>query len=166
MRTNDVPQAPRWLDDAEQQAWRAFVRGNRHLMTVLDTDLQEHGISLPEYEILAMLGEQPGSRLRMSALADLVTQSRSRMTHTASRLAGRGFVERQPVPEDGRGVELCLTAAGQQAVQDYSLVHIASVRRWVTDRLTPAEFLELGRLMAIIRAGVLGLGEDDRTPIR
>ena len=33
-----------------------------------------------------MLSEQPGGRMRMSALAELIVQSRSRVTHTANRL--------------------------------------------------------------------------------
>ena len=67
---------PTWLDDGEQRAWRAYLRGSRLLEAALDRDLQQHGVQLSEYEIISMLSEQPDRRLRMSALAD---STRSRL---------------------------------------------------------------------------------------
>ena len=61
---------------------------------------------LSEYEILAQLSESPNRQLRMSELADRVVQSRSRLTHTAIRLEKRGWVVREPCPDDRRGVLL------------------------------------------------------------
>ena len=88
------PTEPAWLDAGQQRAWRAYLRGSRLLETSLDRDLLRHGVQLSEYEIISMLSEQPDRRLRMSALADMVVQSRSRLTHTASRLEKRGWVQR------------------------------------------------------------------------
>ena len=62
------------------------------LMEALDRDLELHGLSLGEYEIISMLSEAPDRRLRMSELAAIVVQSRSRLTHTAERLEDRGWV--------------------------------------------------------------------------
>ena len=45
----------RWLDDSEQESWRAYLRGSRYLEEALDRDLQEHGLQLTEYEILSMV---------------------------------------------------------------------------------------------------------------
>ena len=77
--------APRWLTEPEQRAWRAYLRGSRLLEVSLDRALAPHGTQLSEYEVISMLSEAPGGRLRMSALADLVVQSRSRITHTSVR---------------------------------------------------------------------------------
>lgn len=142
---------PRWLDAEEQVSWRAYLHGARLLEVALDADLSAHGVSLPEYEILSMLSEAEGQRMRMSTLADLVVQSRSRMTHTAARLEGRGLVRREPSTEDGRGVELTLTDRGQETLDRISLVHIESVREHFVDLLTPAQFRSLGEAMAIVR---------------
>ena len=76
----------RWLDEQEQRAWRDYLRGAAILMEALDRELQQHGVSLSEYEILALLSESQGRCQRMSVLADAVVQSRSRLTHTAARL--------------------------------------------------------------------------------
>ena len=82
-----------------------YLRASRLLEAVLDHDLQAHGLQLSEYEIISMLSEQPDRRLRMSEIAELVVQSRSRLTHTAGRLEKRadGCAAR---PASGIGAEL------------------------------------------------------------
>ncbi|MEP6648701.1 MAG: MarR family transcriptional regulator [Lapillicoccus sp.] len=150
---------PRWLDDAEQQAWRAYLRGARFLEEALDRDLQAHGLQLSEYEILSMLSESEGGRLRMSDLADLVVQSRSRLTHTAARLEKRGWVVRQSCLSDRRGVELVLTDEGWERLTETAKAHVESVRRHLLDVMTPDEFAALGTAMAKVRDAALGIHE-------
>jgi DNA-binding MarR family transcriptional regulator len=151
---------PRWLSQDEQRAWRAYLRGSRLIEEALDRDLQSHGVQLTEYEIISMLSESPGRRLRMSTLADLVVQSRSRLTHTATRLERRGWVVRESCLDDKRGVELVLTTQGWEAVQEMARVHVESVRRSVLDPMPPELFLALGQAMEHIRAA---LAPDDQT---
>ncbi|MEO5609961.1 MAG: MarR family transcriptional regulator [Ornithinibacter sp.] len=151
----------RWLTPSEQVSWRAYLRANRELDTALDKDLQAFGVSLSEYELLSMLSEAPGSEMRMSALADLIVQSRSRVTHTAARLERRGLVRRAPAPEDGRGVLLRLTPEGRTALDDFAVVHLASVRRHIVDILTPEQFQALGEAMQAIR---VAYAQDPTTP--
>ena len=151
------PTEPAWLDDDEQRAWRAYLRGSRLLETSLDRDLLRHGVQLSEYEIISMLSEQPDRRLRMSALADMVVQSRSRLTHTASRLekrglgAARGLCRRPPggrAGADHRGPRGASTAMAR--------VHVASVREHLLDHLTPRAVPALGQAMAGDRRGHRG----------
>jgi DNA-binding MarR family transcriptional regulator len=149
---------PRWLTTEEQHAWRSYLRGSRLLEAALDKDLQSHGVQLSEYEIISMLSEAPGRRLRMSGLADLVVQSRSRLTHTAARLERRGWVRRESCLEDRRGVELVLTDEGWTAVQDMARVHVESVRRNLVDAMPPELFAALGSAMAAVEAAVLRSG--------
>jgi DNA-binding MarR family transcriptional regulator len=148
---------PRWLDDSEQESWRAYLRGSRYLEEALDRDLQTHGLQLTEYEILSMLSESDGGRLRMSELADLVVQSRSRLTHTAARLEKRGWVERQSCLSDRRGVELVLTDEGWARLTEMAKAHVDSVRRHLLDVMTPEEFAALGSAMAKVRDAALGI---------
>lgn len=138
----------RWLSQDEQTAWRAYLRGSRLIAAALDEGLTKHGTRLTEYEILSMLSEAPGGRLRMSALAQLVVQSRSRLTHTATRLERLGWVERRAAREDRRGVELSLTPSGRAVLEKLATVHVTDVRRVLVDRLAPEEFAALGQAMA------------------
>ena len=95
-----------WLDAEQQRAWRAYLVGTTLLMDRLDRDLRaHHELSLPEYEVLVRLSECPGHRLRMASLADSLSHSRSRVTHTVSRMERAGLVERVSCTSDGRGVE-------------------------------------------------------------
>lgn len=144
------PGTPRWLDAEEQRAWRSYLRTVRLLENALDRDLQRHGIQLSEYEVLSMLSEASEGHMRMSALADLVVQSRSRLTHTAARLERRGWVNRRPSPVDRRGVELTLTEQGRTALEEMAVLHVESVRCNLTDQLTREEFLALGEAMRVV----------------
>lgn len=138
----------RWLSQPEQDAWRAYLRGQRLLEVQMDRDLQAHGVTLPEYEILSNLSESEGRCRRMSEIADQVVQSRSRLTHTANRLQRRGWVERRPVPGDGRGVELALTEEGLAALVEMAPVHVEGLRRAWLDRLTPEMVASLKAVMS------------------
>lgn len=155
---------PQWLTEDEQRAWRAYLRGSRLIEEALDKDLQSHGVQLTEYEIISMLSESPGRRLRMSGLADLVVQSRSRLTHTATRLEKRGWVVRESCLDDKRGVELVLTERGWQAVQDMARVHVASVRRAVIDPVPAPLFTALGEAMDAIRTALAPGGDGGDHP--
>jgi DNA-binding MarR family transcriptional regulator len=155
-----VAEQPRWLSEEEQRSWRAYLRGSRFLEEALDRDLQAHGLQLTEYEILSMLSESDRQRLRMSELADLVVQSRSRLTHTAARLEKRGWVMRQSCLSDRRGVELVLTEEGRRRLEDTAKAHVESVRRHLLDVMSPAEFQALGDAMARVRDGALGTHEE------
>lgn len=146
--SSTVVEEARWLSQDEQAAWRAYLRGSRLIAAALDEGLTKHGTRLTEYEILSMLSEAPGGRLRMSALAQLVVQSRSRLTHTATRLERLGWVERRAVREDRRGVELSLTPSGREVLEKLATVHVTDVRRVLVNRLDPEEFAALGRAMA------------------
>jgi DNA-binding MarR family transcriptional regulator len=142
---------PRWLTEHEQRSWRAYLRGNRLVMEALDRDLTRRGLSLSEYEIISQLSEHPDGALRMSELADIVVQSRSRLTHTAARLERRGWVTREACADDRRGVLLVLTPAGRAEVDALAPVHVDGVRRHLVDVLTPEQFAALGEAMAAVR---------------
>ena len=140
------------LGQDEQQAWRAYLRAHRELQVALERDLADFEISLPEYELLSMLSEQDGDRARMSVLAELVVQSRSRVTHTAKRLENRGLVRREPTPEDGRGVALALTRAGRHLIESAAPTHVHSVRDHFIDLVTPDQLAVLRDAFSEVRS--------------
>ena len=149
---------PHWLDEEEQGVWRDYLRGSRLLEGALDHDLQAHGLQLSEYEILSMLSESPDRRLRMSVIADLVVQSRSRLTHTAGRLENRGWVRREACAGDKRGVELVLTDTGFAEITRMAPTHVGSVRGNLLEHLSREDLLALGRAMAAISKGIQSTG--------
>jgi DNA-binding MarR family transcriptional regulator len=158
--STDTPE-PRWLDEQEQGVWREYLRASRLLEAALDRDLQAYGLQLSEYEILSMLSEHPDRRLRMSVIAELVVQSRSRLTHTAGRLESRGWVRREACVGDRRGVELVLTETGFAEITRTAPTHVESVRANLLDHLSREDLLALGRAMAAVSEGIQGTGACD-----
>lgn len=143
-----------WLTDSEQTVWRAYLRGSRLLTEALEHDLQPHGVSLSEYEILALLSEAPGEGMRMSVLAEIVVYSRSRLSHTAMRLERRGYVRRERIPGDRRGVGLCLTPRGHDLILRLAPVHVRGVRAHLIDLLDPAQLRTLGHVMTRVQEAI------------
>ena len=136
-----------WLDAHQQRTWRAFLVGTTLLMDRLDRELRErHRLSLPEYEILVRLSEADGNRLRMAMLADSVSHSRSRVTHTVTRMELAGLVARDACLSDGRGVEAVLTEQGRAALQDAAPTHVAGVRRFLVDLADGEDLEAVGRV--------------------
>ena len=146
---------PRWLTADEQHVWRDYLDVMRRLMDRLNRQLvDESGMSLAEYEVLVQLSESPERRLRMSELADLVVNSRSRLTHTVGRLEDRGWVERQECPDDRRGILCVLTGAGFAALDAAAPGHVEAVRAVVFDPLDPSDVAGLGVAMRKVRASL------------
>ena len=137
----------RWLDHGQQQAWRAFIMGSTLLFDRLDHELrQAHGISTAEYEILVRLSESPGRRMRMALLADAMCHSRSRVTHTVSRMEKARWVVREASESDRRGVEAIMTDAGMALLERASHTHVTGVREHLVDLASDEDFAALGRI--------------------
>src|SRR3954451_24933101 len=136
--------SPRWLDEEEQRAWRAFLRAAAGVDEALDRQLQrEAGMPHAYYQVLAMLSESPGRTLRMSELAGLTTSSASRLSHAVARLEEKGWVRREKPPTDRRGAVAVLTDAGWDALVAAAPGHVAAVRAAVFDRLAPEQVSQL-----------------------
>jgi DNA-binding MarR family transcriptional regulator len=137
--------------------------GYRSLIVAMESGLTGTGVRLTEYEALSMLSEAPQARLRMSALADLVVQSRSRLTHAVKRLEGMGLVQRSRIAHDGRGVEVSLTPDGLALVQQLAPLHIETVRRVFLDQMTREELLRLGAAMERVMGAAQRLSTPEDT---
>jgi len=138
---------PHWLDSEQQRHWRTFLMGAWSLFNGLERDLEEAtGLSMNEYEVLVRLSEAPEQILRMSALADQVVASRSRLTHTIRRMEADGLVSRRRSPGDRRGVECLLTEDGMATLEAAAPQHVASVRARLVDVVSAEELATLGHI--------------------
>lgn len=140
-----------WLSRGEQAAWRSFLYATTLLTDRLTEALQtdpQIDLTLGEYEILVRLSEAEHCFLRMSELADKVVHSRSRLTHTITRMEKRGLVERVRCSSDGRGRQAQLTAAGVALLEKAAPTHVRSVRELLLDVVGHDDFLELGRILS------------------
>jgi DNA-binding MarR family transcriptional regulator len=131
------PDEPRWLSSAEEEAWKAVAALMLQLPGPLDAQLQhDSGITMFEYMVLSSLSMCPDHARRMSELARLSNGSLSRLSNVAKRLERRGWLRREPDPEDGRSIVARLTESGWKVVQAAAPGHVEAVRRLVIDPLT------------------------------
>jgi len=136
------------LTESQMRAWRAFLGASTLVSARLNHALDEAAaISMYEYEILVRLFESEAGRVRMSQLADQVSYSRSRLTHTVGRLERAGYVLRSSCPNDRRGVYAHLTKAGYEFLAQTAPIHLDGVRRHLIDRFTPSELATLTELL-------------------
>ena len=141
------PERHRWLDDHEQHAWRRLAAVILKLPSELEAQLhRDAGISHFEYWVLALLSEAPARSLRLSQLACQANASLSRLSHGITRLEKRGWVTRQPCPDDARATLAVLTDDGLQQVVAAAPAHVATVRQLVFDGLSPTDVEDLARL--------------------
>jgi DNA-binding MarR family transcriptional regulator len=148
----------RWLTEAEQRTWRAFVGATRLVFDELDRELQrDAGMPHAYYVVLVALSEAPDRRMRMTDLAAATGSSRSRLSHAVARLEEAGWVERQPCQHDRRGADAVLTEAGMAVLAAAAPRHVEGVRRHLFDRL---DHEQVGQLRDLCEA-VLG---DTRGP--
>lgn len=146
---------PRWLDETEMRGWLGLVQVMQLLPLALDRQLQaEAGIPHTYYMVLAMLSDSPDRTLRMSSLATRLATSQSRLSHSVARLEERGWVERRPCPEDGRGQFAVLTDDGFAVLAAAAPGHLAEVRRRVFDRLSPDQVDALADIAQTVAAGL------------
>lgn len=142
---------PRWLDADQQQLWRAYLEGTVRFVEAMSREHEERStVSLNEYELLVRLSESPDHTLRMSALAEGLARSRSRVTHTVARMEARGLVRRSASTGDRRGVNCVMTEEGQRTLVEAAPAHVAAVRRFMVDVLTPEQFRALGEAMSVV----------------
>lgn len=136
------------LTESQMRAWRAFLGASTLVSARLNHELDEAAaISMYEYEILVRLFESEAGRVRMSQLADQVSYSRSRLTHTVGRLERAGYVLRSSCPNDRRGVYAHLTKAGYEFLAKTAPIHLDGVRRHLINRFTPSELATLTELL-------------------
>lgn len=147
MTTQPSATEPRWLSEGEQRSWRSWIAATVLLQERLEHDLKEtHDLTSAEYEVMVRLSEAPDRRLRMSELAGRTLASKSRLSHQISRMEADGLVRREDCVEDRRGAWAVLTEAGWDRLVAAAPDHVESVRGWLLDAMTPAEFAQLGEL--------------------
>ena len=134
---NDVTtKQPRWLDEREQAAWRAYLDMNAKLNARLNREMQEQcGISIADFSVLVQLSEHVDSRMRVLELARALGWEKSRLSHQLTRMQQRHLISRSNCSEDRRGAWVELTPQGRETIEAAAPRHVESVRRYLFDEL-------------------------------
>ena len=153
--------APRWLTPTEMKAWRRYILASRRLLDLLDSDLDGHDLSMPDYEILVQLSDAPDRRMRMSELAANALLSRSRLSHRMKVMEKAGWVKREACPIDKRGYFAVMTPKGWKAIVAAAPDHVESVRMRFIDHLSKADQVAVAEIFERIEESLRKDVSDD-----
>jgi DNA-binding MarR family transcriptional regulator len=163
MTSSDV--APRWLDQREQAAWRAFLEMQNRLAAQLNREMQDaSGLSSPDFAVLVRLSEHPDGRMRVLELARALRWEKSRLSHQLSRMTARGLLERSHCNEDKRGAFVVLTDRGRATVEAAAPQHVEAVRRYLFDALSDDQVSTLADICDAVLAKLDLEGEGKDCP--
>jgi len=138
---------PRWLNDAERQAWMPFAGLLLKLPHALDASMRQRtGLSHFEYVVMAAMSESVDRTRAMSELAELTNASLSRLSHVVARLEQRGWVRRSTSPDSARVTLATLTDEGLAVVVATAPEHVEAVRALVIDLLEPSQLKQLATI--------------------
>ena len=105
------------LDDAERDAWDAYLAMRRTLDRALEAAMRTAGdLSPAEFQVLSVLHASEDRALRTGELATALGWERSRVSHLTRRMTERGHLERTDCPDDARGTWIVLTNPGRRAL--------------------------------------------------
>ncbi len=97
-------------DGPDESLADVLARTTFAVLAILTRAAAEHGLSLTQLRLLAILRDR---RASMSALAEHLGLDRSTLSGLVERARGNGLVARERNARDGRGVDVFLTPDGQ-----------------------------------------------------
>jgi DNA-binding MarR family transcriptional regulator len=145
---------PKWLDDDEMRAWRAYVETVVELNAALEADLTGHGLTLGDYQVLVFLSEAEERAMRMCDLAARLQLSPSGLTRRLDGLVRSGLVERRPSETDRRVMLAVLTPKGIAAMEAAAPTHVESVRARIFDHIDRGDIAAIERVFTAIHDGL------------
>ena len=136
------------LTDTQQASWRAFIESS--LGAAHPPRGRPARGHRPEHGRLPRDGRcsprRPGTGCGWASWPSRLVFSPSRLTYQISSMVKRGLVRKQPCPDDGRGQEAVLTAAGLAALRAAAPLHLATVRDNFIDHLDDDELAVITRV--------------------
>ncbi|WP_327139081.1 MarR family winged helix-turn-helix transcriptional regulator [Nocardia sp. NBC_01327] len=136
------------LSDDELAAWHACKALGDQVTRRVGADIAaETGYSGTDYGVLSRVAELGGGSLRQQTLADSIGLHKGALSHQLTRMESRDLIRRERARG---GVEVVLTAQGEQALRRVRPVHAAAVRKYLLDRLTDQDRAALLRIAAAL----------------
>jgi DNA-binding MarR family transcriptional regulator len=110
----------------ELDAWVGLVHAYYRIMRRLEQALDDRGLSLPQFEVLAHLHFD--GAITQNELAQRLLVTKGNVCGLIDRLEAAELVERTTDPEDRRANRLRLTARGTAALSEALPPHLALVK--------------------------------------
>src|SRR5215213_890694 len=115
--------------------WVSFLRAHAATTRALNADLlNEHGLTLSDYEVLLRLARAEGGMMRRVDLAESVLLTASGITRLLDGLERAGFVEKAACESDARVSYAKLTEAGRSKFDEARATHLRGIEELFTGR--------------------------------
>ena len=119
----------RWLSETEMRSWRALIQTTTGLLAILDHELQaEHGLTLGEYEVLAILSDAGDGGLRMRTWPGRCTSRRAASPAASTAWCGGDSSSAGSAPRTGAGRTRCSPTTGWNRLREAAPTHVRGVR--------------------------------------
>ena len=139
--------------DSALTPWVCLLRGHAAVRRTLTTQLQSgHGLTVNDYEALALLARAEKGHMRRIDLADALQLSPSGITRLLDGLEEHGLVEKLACQGDGRVTYAVLTSKGRKKLEQATSAHKAVIRVLFEERYTQKELATLAELLARLPA--------------
>jgi DNA-binding MarR family transcriptional regulator len=122
------------------RAFTRLLRAHASTTRLLSAELlEQHGLTINDYETLLVLSHADGRRLKRVELARQLLLTPSGITRMLEGLEAAGLVERQACPSDLRVAYARLTDSGAARLQAATCSHVASITALFEAHLSEAE---------------------------
>ena len=129
-------------------AFVSLIRSNSALTRALNADLvNEHGLTINDYEVLLLLAQAPDRRLRRVDLASAVLLTASGITRLLDGLEQAGCVTKAQCETDARVTYAVLTDEGLAKLREAGETHVAGIREYFESRFSEEELKTLASLL-------------------
>jgi DNA-binding MarR family transcriptional regulator len=130
------------------EAWIGFLRSHAAITRQLNVDLlNEHGLTLSDYEVLLYLIRAEDGMMRRVDLAESVLLTASGITRLLDGLERAGYVEKASCKSDARVSYAKITVAGRETFKAASVTHRAGIEELFTGRFSESELASLAMLL-------------------
>jgi DNA-binding MarR family transcriptional regulator len=139
------------------------------LQAELEPIFATHGVNGGEFDVLAALRRVGRPfRLTPTELSTALIVTSGGMTKRLNSLEGRGFIKREPDPNDGRSTSVSLTRQGKRLVEATLADHVANEERLLGQLSTKkrAELADLLEMLAISLGDGANARTRDSAPVR
>ncbi|WP_244913278.1 MarR family winged helix-turn-helix transcriptional regulator [Phormidesmis priestleyi] len=113
-----------------------------------EAHIRELGLTPPQFDVIATLGNTSG--MFMNQLAEKTLVTKGTLTGIVDRLEQKGLVRREVPPKNRRCFLIVLTSEGEQVFEDVFPAHIAYLKERF-DQLDPQELSQIKSALQRLR---------------
>jgi DNA-binding MarR family transcriptional regulator len=106
---------------------RELVRTYQAFYAYDEEHIRQLGLTVPQFDVIATLGNTPG--MMMGQIAEKTLVTKGTLTGIIDRLEQKGLVKREVPPENRRCFIIVLTPKGQQLFKQVFPTHIAYLKQ-------------------------------------